>query len=182
MSDVIFMRNKERKAVSDTLGFLYGSYGPIWYRGLVVDKEKYRPVQADTLDMILDRFGVEHMIVGHTIFEDVTTFHDGRLVDVNVDNRVNMEKQLGRALLVEGDRYIVVGDKGRIRDLALRSKGLFRRLNDQAAQEYLKPVRRLRRAGILAGTLSPRSSCMLRHSISHRWQGPLPTDSPSRKN
>lgn len=141
MSDVIFMRNKERKAVSDTLGFLYGSYGPIWYRGLVVDKEKYRPVQADTLDMILDRFGVEHMIVGHTIFEDVTTFHDGRLVDVNVDNRVNMEKQLGRALLVEGDRYIVVGDKGRIRDLALRSKGLFRRLNDQAAQEYLKPVR-----------------------------------------
>ena len=102
MSDVIFMRNKERKAVSDTLGFLYGSYGPIWYRGLVLDEEKRRPVPVDTLDMILDRFGVDHMIVGHTIFEDVATFHEGRVVDVNVDNRANMKKQLGRALLVEG--------------------------------------------------------------------------------
>lgn len=141
MSDVIFLQNKDRKAVSDTLDFLYGSRGPIWYRGLVLSEEKRHPVSADTLDLILDRFGVDHIIVGHTIFDDITTFYDGRVADVNVDNRLNMKKQLGRALLIEGDRYTVVGDNGSIRDLKLRGRRLFPRLNDQAAQEYLKPVR-----------------------------------------
>ena len=141
MSDVLFLRNKDRKAVSDTLNFLYGSYGPVWYRGLVRTEEKRRPATTDTLDLILNRFGVDHMIVGHTIFDDVTTFYDGRVVDVNVDNRINMEKGLGRALLIEGDRYTVVGDNGRIRELNLKGKGIFPRLNDQASREYLRPVR-----------------------------------------
>ena len=117
MSDVIFLKNKERKALSDTLDFLYGSYGPIWYRGLVMDEEKRRPVAADTLDLLLNRYGVDHIIVGHTIFKDVSTFYDGKVIDVNVDNKVNRRKRRGRALLIDGDRYFVVGDKGIKREL-----------------------------------------------------------------
>ncbi len=117
MSDAIFLRNKERKALSDTLAFLYGSFGPIWYRGLVHQEEKRRPVPADTLGLLLDRFGVDHLIVGHTIFKDVSTFYDGKVIDVNVDNRVNRRKHRGRALLIEGDRYFVVGDHGIKREL-----------------------------------------------------------------
>ena len=141
MSEHIFQRNKERKAVSDTMDFLYGSYGPIWYRGLVRDEEKRRPIQTDTVDLILNRFGVDHMIIGHTIFDDITTFYGGRVVDVNVDNKVNMDKRLGRAVVIEGDRYTVVGDEGPIRELDLMGKGIYSRLDDQAAREYLKPVR-----------------------------------------
>ena len=141
ISDVIFLQNKERKAVSDTLDFLYGSNGPVWYRGMVLDEPKRNPVSTDTLDLILNRFGVDHIIVGHTIFDDISTFHDGRVVCVNVDNRKNMEKRRGRGLLIEGDRYTVVGDNGRIRELHLRDRGIFQRLNEQAAKEYLRPVR-----------------------------------------
>lgn len=115
MSRAIFMKNADRKALSDTLNFLYGSYGPIWYRGLVQKEEKRRPIAADSLDMILGRYGVRHIIVGHTIFRDVSTFYDGKVIDVNVDNRVNMRKHRGRALLIEKGRYYVVGDKGKKR-------------------------------------------------------------------
>jgi hypothetical protein len=37
------------------------------------------------------------------------------VIDVNVDNRVNMRKRRGRAILIEGGRYYVVGDKGKKR-------------------------------------------------------------------
>ncbi|MBR1434986.1 MAG: metallophosphoesterase [Bacteroidales bacterium] len=115
MSRAIFMKNADRKALSDTLNFLYGSFGPIWYRGLVQKEEKRKPIAADSLDMILSRYGVNHVIVGHTIFRDVSTFYGGKVIDVNVDNRVNMKKRRGRALLIENGQYWVVGDKGKKR-------------------------------------------------------------------
>ena len=115
MSEALFMRNKDRKAKNDTLNFLYGSYGPIWYRGLVQKEAKRRPVAVDTLDLLRGRYGVRHIIVGHTIFRDVSTFYDGRVIDVNVDNAVNRKKRRGRALLIEDGRYYVVGDKGKLR-------------------------------------------------------------------
>ena len=117
MSKSIFLRSKERKAQSDTLRFLYGNTGPIWYRGLVLRIPRFKPIQQDTLDLIRGRFGADHIIVGHTIFRDVRTFHDGRVIGVNVDNPRNQRLHLGRALLIEGDRYFVVGDRGKKREL-----------------------------------------------------------------
>ena len=70
-----------------------------------------------TLDMIRERYGVDHIIVGHTMLKDVTTFLDGKVIDVNVDNRVNQRKHRGRGILIEGDRYYVVGDQGKKREL-----------------------------------------------------------------
>ena len=109
----LFMKNKARKALSDTLDFLYGSYGPIWYRGLVQDEPKRRPVSADTLDLIRARYDVDHIIVGHTIFRQVSTFYDGRVIDVNVDNAVNRRKKRSRALLIEDGKYYSVTDRGK---------------------------------------------------------------------
>ena len=113
ISKALFMKNKERKALSDTLDFLYGSYGPIWYRGLVTDEPKRRPVSADTLDLIRARYQVDHIIVGHTIFRNVRTFYDGRVIDVNVDNPVNRKKRRSRALLIENGAYYSVTDRGK---------------------------------------------------------------------
>ena len=113
ISKALFMKNKERKALSDTLDFLYGSYGPIWYRGLVTDEPKRRPVSADTLDLIRARYQVDHIIVGHTIFRNVRTFYDGRVIDVNVDNPVNRKKRRSRALLIENGIYYSVTDRGK---------------------------------------------------------------------
>ena len=113
ISKALFMKNKARKAVSDTLDFLYGSYGPIWYRGLVMKEAKRKPVSTDTLDLILARYDVDHIIVGHTIFKKVSTFYDGRVIDVNVDNALNRKKHRTRALLIENGQYFAVTDNGK---------------------------------------------------------------------
>ena len=113
ISKALFMKNKARKALSDTLDFLYGSYGPIWYRGLVQKEPKRRPVSADTLDLIRTRYDIDHIIVGHTIFRNVSTFYDGRVIDVNVDNAVNRRKHRTRALLIENGAYYSVTDRGK---------------------------------------------------------------------
>lgn len=115
MSGALFMKGSARRAKSDTLEFLYGSYGPIWYRGLVQKEAKRRPVSLDTLDLIRQRYMVNHIIVGHTIFDDVSSFYGGRVIDVNVDNALNRRKQRGRALLIENGQYFIVGDKGKLR-------------------------------------------------------------------
>jgi hypothetical protein len=115
ISGALFMKNAARKARSDTLNFLFGSYGPIWYRGLVMDEPSRRPVSVDTLDLIRCRYVVNHIIVGHTIHRDVSSFYQGRVIDVNVDNAVNRRKHRGRALLIENGQYFIVGDKGKQR-------------------------------------------------------------------
>lgn len=112
MSRALFLTKKERRALSPLTEFLYGNSGPIWYRGLVRTDAKYRPLAADSLRLLLQRYEVKHIIVGHTIFKDIRTFYGGQVIGVNVDNKENREKRRGRALLIEQGRYLVVGDKG----------------------------------------------------------------------
>lgn len=112
MSKALFMNKKERKALSPLTAFLYGNDGPIWYRGLVSKDAKYHPLPQDSLQMIMDRYKAQHIIVGHTIFKDISTFYDGKVIGVNVDNKENKKKKRGRAMLIENNQYFVVGDKG----------------------------------------------------------------------
>ena len=89
----------------------------IWYRGLVRTDAKYHPMAQDSLQMVMERYQAKHIIVGHTIFKDISTFYDGKVIGVNVDNKENQKKKRGRALLIDKDTYFVVGDKGVLRKL-----------------------------------------------------------------
>lgn len=117
MSKALFMNKKERSALSPLTDFLYGSKGPIWYRGAVKSDPKYYPLSQDTLQLIMKHYQAERIIVGHTIFEDISAFYKGKVIGVNVDNEENREKERGRALLIEGNKLFVVGDKGVLRKL-----------------------------------------------------------------
>ncbi len=75
ISRAIFLKKNERKSLSPMTAFLYGSKGPLWYRGMVRQEEKYDPISSDVLDKILDKYKIKRIIVGHTIFEDITTFY-----------------------------------------------------------------------------------------------------------
>lgn len=108
----LFMKSKQRKAHSEFCKFLYGNRGPIWYRGLVDKAEKWSPVPNDTLDMILRRYDVDRIFVGHSMFKDVTSYYKGKVIDVNVNNQENYDHHRGRAALIADDKVFVVGDKG----------------------------------------------------------------------
>lgn len=112
MSKALFLTKEARKALSPLTAFLYGNSGPIWYRGMVRADEKYHPLSSDTLNLILRKYKAEQVIVGHTIFKDISAFYGGRVIGVNVDNKKNQEKGRGRGILVEGDKIYVAGDKG----------------------------------------------------------------------
>ena len=117
MSKALFMSKRERKELSPLTAFLYGNDGPVWYRGLVKEEPKYKPLAQDSLQMMLDRYMVKHIIVGHTVFKDISTFYDGRVIAVNVDNKENRKKKRGRAILIDRNTYYVVGDEGILREL-----------------------------------------------------------------
>ncbi len=113
----LFMNKKQRKEDSELMEFLYGSSGPLWYRGMVRTDEKYNPLDEADIKAILKRFKAKRVIVGHTIFPDITSFFDGKVIDVNVNNMKNKEEDRGRALLIKGDKIYVVGNKGVVKSL-----------------------------------------------------------------
>lgn len=112
MSKALFMTKQQRNDLSGLTKFLYGSQGPVWYRGMVLNDEKYNPLHIDVLDRILEKYQVKRIIVGHTVFPDVPSFYGGKVIAVNVNNKENFEKVLGRGILIEGNETFVVGDKG----------------------------------------------------------------------
>ncbi len=103
ISKAIFSTREQRKA-DDLTWFLFRTYGPVWYRGLVLKKEKYKPAEPETVDAVLERFGVSQIVVGHTIFPQVRTFYDGRVLAVNVDNAKNMNSPRGRAAVIKSGK------------------------------------------------------------------------------
>lgn len=117
ISRALFMGKKERKVLSELTAFLYGNSGPIWYRGLVRDATKYNPISFNKLKKILKRYHVKRIIVGHTIFDDVSTFYNQKVINVNVNNVKNRKNGLGRGLLIENKKYLIIGDYGVQREL-----------------------------------------------------------------
>ena len=67
--------------------------------------------------MILNRYNVDRIFVGHTIFRDIKRFYQGRVIAVNVDNLKNYNHKRGRAVLIDDDRTFIVGDKGIKREI-----------------------------------------------------------------
>ena len=111
----IFLSKKERQELSALSDSIYGNRGPFWFRGMVKDEEKCRPSTPEDVDHILKQYGVNRVFVGHTIFDDVTAFFDGKVVAVNVNNQKNREAGKGRGILMKGSTLYVIYDKGKPR-------------------------------------------------------------------
>lgn len=65
--------------------FLYGSFGPVWYRGFITETKRYERATEEEIDRILDYFDVSRIIVGHCVLDSVDTFYNGKVVGVNID-------------------------------------------------------------------------------------------------
>ncbi len=69
---------------------LYGTNGPIWYRGY------FREPQLDSaaLDKLLAQYGVKQIVVGHTTFSGVFSHYDGRVISVDTAIQKGMGGEL----------------------------------------------------------------------------------------
>ncbi|MCX2473785.1 metallophosphoesterase [Pedobacter sp. MC2016-05] len=84
-----------------------GGSGPFWYRGYF-GKER---TPVSTVDSTLTKFGVKHVVVGHTITADnIAAYYGGKVIGVDVDEHHGKH----RALLYPSKNHVfVVDDKGK---------------------------------------------------------------------
>lgn len=69
---------------SDTVRFLFGSTGPLWYRGYHRDTDAYLQATSEQLGITLDFYDAEAVVVGHTEIGQVGTLYSGRVVGIDV--------------------------------------------------------------------------------------------------
>jgi hypothetical protein len=72
-----------RTAFDEELRDLYGSKGPFWYRGLVLEGRYPRATQDEVM-RILEFYGAESVVVGHSEMDQVTSFYGGLVTDIDV--------------------------------------------------------------------------------------------------
>ena len=76
---------------------IMGADGTLWYRGLINTNEN---MNEAVLNDILNSIGVKKIIVGHTMIKEVSAFFDGRVIDVNVNNKKNMKRGTSRGVFI----------------------------------------------------------------------------------
>lgn len=67
--------------------FVLGQSGPLWYRGYFEEmtrEGRFKLATPADIDLIRQRFGVEAILVGHTIVPTITSLYDGRVIAVQV--------------------------------------------------------------------------------------------------
>lgn len=119
ISSGLFLDKEGRNNLSEHSEFLFsssskleGGAGPLWYRGMIGYKGEEPLLDEAILDALLERYQVKRIIVGHTIFPEVSFFYDGKVVAVNVNNLQNMERLGSRGILIENGETFIVDDEG----------------------------------------------------------------------
>lgn len=91
---------RDRRAAE--VAAVLGSGGPLWYRGYLLDDEKYEPASRGDVEAALEWLGARRVVVAHTEMPGVTSKHGGLVIaiDVPVEERAEM-------LLIDRERGAV---------------------------------------------------------------------------
>ena len=81
--------------------------GILWYRGLIESDEGYEKISEEELDLVLNSFDCETIVVGHTPVDSVSEDFHGKVIRLDVDHYKNSS-----ALLIENNKKYVVDTKG----------------------------------------------------------------------
>lgn len=71
---------KEQLREVPVLNFLYGSLGPLWYRGYFREDNK---ISEPLLEQLLQTLQVQRIVVGHTSMDGVFSHFSGRVISVD---------------------------------------------------------------------------------------------------
>ena len=97
-------KDRAQRYADPVLKTLYTNPGPLWYRGLVLEEERYNPIEPSELETVLGYFDAARMFVGHTVMDDITVLWDGRVIAVNVDYEENLRSGRGMAVMLKRNR------------------------------------------------------------------------------
>jgi len=78
--------SRDSVKANDSLSAMYRSLGPLWYRGFIYGiEDRYEAATDAQIDSVLQLCDVDRIVVGHSEQDTVTSFHDGRVVAIDVD-------------------------------------------------------------------------------------------------
>ena len=99
-----------RTRTPGTLQMLFGSDGPLWYRGYFREEE----LGTEQISSALATYGAEKVVVGHTIVESLERLHDGVVFGIDV---TFTDADLVEGLLIEEGRFYRVDAQGQVSPL-----------------------------------------------------------------
>ncbi len=71
--------SKAQVKTDDVLNWLYGSVGPLWYRGYFTAPK----LPVDDLNKVLQQLKVERIVVGHTTMDGVHSHYQGKVISID---------------------------------------------------------------------------------------------------
>ncbi|MBN2018187.1 MAG: metallophosphoesterase [Candidatus Cloacimonetes bacterium] len=112
MRTYLGLQNSE--ITTETGKLLFGRFGPVWFRGLVIDyKDYYTKTEESKLDEVLSSYNAETVVIGHTIVDSiVSTDYDGKVIRIDIHQPKERETGKAEALLIEGNEFFRVNDLG----------------------------------------------------------------------
>ncbi|MDR1756355.1 MAG: metallophosphoesterase [Culturomica sp.] len=104
--------NRQRNELHPRNEFLFGSGGPLWYRGMVSDLQDNSPILPEELEQVLRYYNVKRVVAGHTEVDETGRRYNDRVVTVNVRHYDNYPKDRTAGLLIEAHRFYAVTYSG----------------------------------------------------------------------
>lgn len=89
-----------KRPQTEVAKFLTGTNGPLWYRGMVFKQEKYSPLSDSDVEMIINYFNVDKIIVGHSTCEQITSLYSGHVIAVDNEDQRENKDHLGSGLRI----------------------------------------------------------------------------------
>ncbi len=102
----------EKSNIEGKIRFLFGSRGPLWYRGLVRDYAGSQRLSETELTRILDYYDASGIVVGHCIVDDISADYNKALIMIDILHGKGKFSGKSKGLLIEGEAVYAVDDNG----------------------------------------------------------------------
>jgi len=92
-----------------------GTYGPLWYRGLVCEDTRngnYQKVDEPLVDNILECYGVKRIVIGHTVVDHVSPDFHNKVWRTDVLHGASKFSNKSEGLLIEDDSLFLLDGAG----------------------------------------------------------------------
>jgi len=87
----------ELQSNNDITPMVFAKNGPLWYRGYFKNA-----ISEEALQGVLETYGAEHIVVGHTIVEEIEPMYNGKLIPIDVKHGSKMKTKGFNAILKTG--------------------------------------------------------------------------------
>ncbi len=93
--------------------FLFRSFGPLWFRGMIMDyKDYYTKITEVQVDSLLAQYDANTVVIGHTIVDSVSADYNGKIIRIDVHQPEEKHTGNAQALLIENNHFYKVNDLG----------------------------------------------------------------------